>query len=323
MTEFPKEISEMKFTDMVSPQTVQLGKSTKPRIFNFFATWCSNCKKETAWIKKLANDFKGKVDVVGIASFENSPESTKQEIFEKNGAYYNAPYPLLLDQGSKTLASMLGIEGIPQTILVDKNGKIRRWFRGTLHEERYKKLHQATLTLVNSPALKKHEQSNAIKNAKFIDQHSKEFSFAGSLTDKIWIANFIFTSCQMECPMLMKKMQKITRHFKQNPYLHFVSVTVDPVTDTSKKLKEYQSELKIDHIKNWSLVRTDPKNTRKIMQEGFGIGSPDNPVFHTQKFVLMNGMHLLGYYDADNQRQMRNLVTKITSLLSVHKISKK
>lgn len=59
------------------------------------------------------------------------------------------------------------------------------------------------------------------------------------LQGKIWIADFIFTTCQAECPLMSAEMQKLQQAFSSEPQLRLVSFTVDPETDTPARLSEY------------------------------------------------------------------------------------
>src|SRR5580698_10282065 len=64
-----------------------------------------------------------------------------------------------------------------------------------------------------------------------INQDGKRVSKSDFL-GKIIVADFFFTSCPTICPKLTQSMKEVYERFKHNPNLVFLSVTVDPKTDT-------------------------------------------------------------------------------------------
>lgn len=75
------------------------------------------------------------------------------------------------------------------------------------------------------------------------------------LKGKIWISDFIFTSCADVCPPMtanMAKLQKMVEDEKLEN-VEFVSFSVDPTVDTPERLKEYASNFGAD-FSNWSFL---------------------------------------------------------------------
>lgn len=62
---------------------------------------------------------------------------------------------------------------------------------------------------------------------------------AAALQGKVWVANFVFTSCTAECIVLSKRMSNLEKRFAENSDVAFVSFTVDPGTDTPERLEKY------------------------------------------------------------------------------------
>lgn len=69
------------------------------------------------------------------------------------------------------------------------------------------------------------------------------------LAGKVYIANFIFTSCPSICPELTRAMQKLEDRIGDIEEIRFVSFSVDPETDTPEKLRAYREKygIKTDH----------------------------------------------------------------------------
>src|SRR6478672_4676030 len=56
------------------------------------------------------------------------------------------------------------------------------------------------------------------------------------LLGKAWIADFIYTSCPDQCPMMSRRMEVVQGLIPKEAPVQLVSVTVDPKRDTPKAL---------------------------------------------------------------------------------------
>jgi len=92
-------------------------------VLNFWATWCPPCRREIPDFIDLQEEYGSRgVQIVGIALDE--PEKV-QAFARQNGMNY----PVLL--GSDEVSMKYGgIEGIPTTFIIDKNGRIVNRFEG-------------------------------------------------------------------------------------------------------------------------------------------------------------------------------------------------
>lgn len=71
------------------------------------------------------------------------------------------------------------------------------------------------------------------------DQTGRPFG-TRELEGKVWVADFIFTSCQQACPTLSARMAEVGRRARHlGPDFHLVSISVDPERDTPAELAEY------------------------------------------------------------------------------------
>ena len=62
------------------------------------------------------------------------------------------------------------------------------------------------------------------------DQRGQPFG-SRDLRGKVWVADFIFTSCQGVCPLLSERMAEVGRRARHlGPDFHLVSISVDPET---------------------------------------------------------------------------------------------
>ncbi|MEM9639753.1 MAG: TlpA disulfide reductase family protein [Pseudomonadota bacterium] len=95
-------------------------------LLNFWATWCAPCRKEMPQLSELQADFGGETfEVVTIATGRNSPEGIKKffaEIGVDNLPRHQDP--------RQSLASQMGIFGLPITVLIDPEGREIARLRG-------------------------------------------------------------------------------------------------------------------------------------------------------------------------------------------------
>jgi len=151
---------------------------------------------------------------------------------------------------------------------------------------------------------------------KLIERSGKEITL-DSLRGKVWVANFIFTSCTSQCPLIMMEAQKISKKllFKEN--FRMVSVTIDPMTDTPTRLTKYADDWKADPFK-WLFLTGSYLDLKNLMQEGLKIPSEVEGVdmMHSSKFVLVDSLsRIRGYYDAEDSSQMRALLKDSKELI--------
>ena len=92
-----------------------LGK--KKIVINFWASWCTACIQELPILRELKSQ--NKTDTVFVAI--NAGERTK--LIKKFLKRYDFPY-LILEDRNKKIADLYKIERLPQTIVINKKGKI-------------------------------------------------------------------------------------------------------------------------------------------------------------------------------------------------------
>ena len=95
-----------------------------PFLLNFWASWCVTCQTENKFLHAIS----GEVPIVGIA-LKDSPESAARWL-EKFGS----PFDLSLIDAEGHYAEELGVQGAPETFLVDGHGNVRFHYQGLLQE---------------------------------------------------------------------------------------------------------------------------------------------------------------------------------------------
>lgn len=141
---------------------------------------------------------------------------------------------------------------------------------------------------------------------EFTDENGKKFG-SNELKGKIYIANFMFTSCKSFCPLLLRQIQIVQHRIRGVvDRAAIVSFTVDPETDTSSVLFEKARELKANP-NVWHFVSAPMTDMKKLLIEGFKVPVGDKvyaqnimDVAHSNKLVLLDQEgRIRGYYSSD------------------------
>ncbi|ARI78930.1 SCO family protein [Halobacillus mangrovi] len=108
-----------------------------------------------------------------------------------------------------------------------------------------------------------------VKDFKATTQDEESFSVS-ELEGKVWLANFIFTSCETICPPMTRNMAKVQDMLKEEGVeAEIVSFSVDPTVDTPEKLKEFGREHGAD-FSNWTFVTEyKQEQIQNFAQESF------------------------------------------------------
>jgi thiol-disulfide isomerase/thioredoxin len=106
-------------------------------LVDFWASWCGPCRKENPNVVKLYKKYKSKGFTVLSVSLDEDPNKWKEAI-AKDGLEWNNHVSDLMGWNSK-MPQLYGFEGIPFTVLVNKEGKIiGRELRGEQLEQKLK-----------------------------------------------------------------------------------------------------------------------------------------------------------------------------------------
>ena len=95
-------------------------------------------------------------------------------------------------------------------------------------------------------------------------RESGEAFSSRELEGSAWVANFIFTRCPNQCPMMTARLAALQRSLPSK--LKIVSITVDPAHDTADALKAYAEKFKTDPGR-WFFLTGDPGVLRQIREE--------------------------------------------------------
>jgi protein SCO1 len=140
------------------------------------------------------------------------------------------------------------------------------------------------------------------------------------LENQVFVADFIFTSCQGVCKKMSAQMTRVQQAFKDQPKVKILSFSVDPERDSVAALQQYASRYGANDSQ-W-LFLTGPKaDIYKLAIEGFKLPVMEAPsvipdFIHSEKFVLVDAnRHVRGIYDGTSEDDVDRLITEIKILL--------
>jgi protein SCO1 len=121
------------------------------------------------------------------------------------------------------------------------------------------------------------------------------------LSGKIWIADFIFTTCPGPCPIISTRMSELQKPLGESD-VHLVSFSVDPEKDTPDVLRVYADKLRKEPLR-WDFLTGPIAAITSLSRDGFKLaladGEPESGPVHSTRFVLVDRRGTIrGYYDA-------------------------
>jgi protein SCO1/2 len=148
-----------------------------------------------------------------------------------------------------------------------------------------------------------------------INQDGKNFGSA-DLRGKVWIADFVYSTCPGPCPMISTRMSELQKPLEKTD-VHLVSFTVDPARDTPQVLRTYAEKLQAEPGR-WDFL-TGPQSTiYNLSRNGFklAVGEEKGVPIHSTRMILVDRHGAIrGYYDAVEPDAVTNLVADTTHLL--------
>ena len=137
--------------------------------------------------------------------------------------------------------------------------------------------------------------------------------------DKIYIADFFFTTCLTICPIMTGNMEYLQEQIMDDPQVLLLSHSVTPEIDSVPRLKEYALEKGVVDSK-WNLVTGDKKQIYELARKSYlavktdGDGGPFDMI-HTENFILVDqNKRIRGTYDGTKKEEMERLLADLKIL---------
>lgn len=142
--------------------------------------------------------------------------------------------------------------------------------------------------------------------------------------DKIYVADFFFTTCPSICPIMTDNMLKIQDRIMHNDDVMLLSHSVTPVIDSVAQLKKYALKKGVNDNK-WNLVTGDKKQIYELARKSYlavkndGNGG-EHDMIHTENFMLIDKQkRIRGFYDGTNTEDIEKLLSDLEILKESYK----
>lgn len=170
------------------------------------------------------------------------------------------------------------------------------------------------------------------ENGKEIQHQIPDFSFVNQFGDsvnradfdnKIYVADFFFTSCPTICPVMKSQMLRIYERFKDNSEVVLLSHTIDPYHDSVSVLHDYAEALGVAGTQ-WQFVTGDQDKIYEIAEKSYMVTAAEDSVdseetggfIHSGAFILVDkDKHLRGVYDGTVEKEVNQLIRDIEFLM--------
>ncbi|QHT65884.1 SCO family protein [Rhodocytophaga rosea] len=142
-----------------------------------------------------------------------------------------------------------------------------------------------------------------------------------TFSNKVYVAEFFFTSCPTICPRMKTQLLRVYNAFKDNPEVLFLSHTLDPVHDSVPVLREYAQRLNISNSK-WHLVTGDREKIYDLAQNHYLITASqsslaDRSVIHSGAFILIDQKGAVkGLYDSTSEKEIDRMMQDMNKIVT-------
>jgi protein SCO1/2 len=166
---------------------------------------------------------------------------------------------------------------------------------------------------------------HTIADFQFVNQDSSIVTNE-TFKDKIYIADFFFTTCRTICPVMKTQMLRVYDSVKNDPDVLLLSHTIDPEYDTVGLLHDYAERLGVKSNK-WHFVTGEQEEIFKIAQTSyFSTAMADNTepdgFIHSGAFLLIDkGRRIRGKYDGTKEEDVNRLIGDIKKLEREYHVS--
>jgi len=137
--------------------------------------------------------------------------------------------------------------------------------------------------------------------------------------NKIYIADFFFTTCPTICPIMTDNMVKLQEILKDQNDVLLLSHTVTPEIDSVQVLKAYAEKKGVVDTK-WNLVTGDKRQIYDLARKSYLVAKyepfdGEYDMIHTENFVLVDTKRRIrGFYDGTNWEEMELLLKDLEIL---------
>lgn len=162
------------------------------------------------------------------------------------------------------------------------------------------------------------EKYHKIADFSLTNQNGKTIT-QDDYKDKIYVADFFFTTCQTICPIMTKNMEQLQKEIINDDDVMLLSHSVTPTIDSVAQLKKYAKEKGVIDRK-WNLVTGDKKQIYELARKSYLAVKTDGngdeyDMIHTENFMLIDKKRQIrGFYDGTKPEDIERILDDIKTL---------
>ena len=152
-----------------------------------------------------------------------------------------------------------------------------------------------------------------VKSFDLTDENGKTFTL-DRLRGQVWVADFIFTRCGGQCPLMTAHVEKIQQLLPKEAPVQLISITVDPDYDKPAVLKSY-AQAHFANPERWHFLTGSQAAIATLMRDSFKLpgvttgNDAKEPLYHSDRFVLVDpAFQIRGYYEGTDEASVAQLV---------------
>lgn len=159
---------------------------------------------------------------------------------------------------------------------------------------------------------------HTIAHFEFVNQDSATIT-NDTFKDKIYVADFFFTSCRTICPIMKTQMLRVYDTIQNKSDVLILSHTIDPEYDTVALLHDFAKRLGVDS-KKWHFVTGEKDSIYKIAQTSYFATAMEDKTepdgfIHSGAFLLIDKSgRIRGKYDGTKEEEVNRLIGDIERL---------
>ncbi|MGI8957086.1 MAG: SCO family protein [Chthoniobacterales bacterium] len=154
-----------------------------------------------------------------------------------------------------------------------------------------------------------------VPSFQLTDQNGESYG-SQQLLGKIWIADFVYSTCPGPCPMISSRMGELQKPLRDTN-VKLVSFSVDPQHDTPAVLREYAAKLDAQPGR-WHFLTGDKDTIYRLSRDGFKLataeGGAAGPIHSTRMVLVDRSGVIRGYYDATDADAVTRLLADTNHL---------
>lgn len=146
-----------------------------------------------------------------------------------------------------------------------------------------------------------------------VAQNGQPFN-SQELAGKIWVADFMYTTCPGPCPRMTSQMHDVQNAVAKLGDVRLVSFTVDPAQDTPPVLKAY-AKVHGAAPGVWYFLTGPVPTLQMLDRDAFKLGNIDGTMQHSTRFVLVDKQsRIRGYYDTSDPSSIPKVIADVRAL---------